>query len=681
MFKHINAKRVGLIFGPAAFMLVWVVVLFAQGEIGEESPYSPLRFPFANIVDRLQIRSTQSFKLERFSSEKDFKDYLQESTIAYAGSIGVRSFGIGAMEDTAIGLAPTPFRSNEGTAQVTPRAERVSSTNVQVAGVDEPDIVKTDGKQVYVSTPQYRYLTPDVISPGMPRMLPEIAPPPQVSGGVKSVRAFPPTDLKLDATIDASGDLLLADNMLVSLDWQQLVGYNVTDPTKPEKAWTVEFKNNTQFVQARLYQNQLYVVTRTGVAPARPCPLEPIILKGSAITIPCTEIYHPSLPVPTDTTYTVFALKPANGEKVSTISFTGSTDSTVVYMSGSALYVTYSYPGDILAYFVGFARANSDLFPSWFVERLSRVQGYDLSQAAKMAEFQELMQQFEATLQNDDRLKLENEIGNRMNTYSKAHKRELETTGLVKVRVPELSLAATGSVPGRPLNQFSLDEHEGNLRIATTVGGGWWGSFVSPAESASDVYVLDGGLRVLGSVTELGVTERIYAVRFMGERGYLVTFRQTDPFYVLDFANPRAPKLAGELKIPGFSSYLHPLTENRILGVGQEGGQVKLSLFDVSRASEPREVAKYLLQDYWSEVQTTHHAFLQDAEHNIFFMPGGQGGYVFEYRGDEFKLIKAVGDIRARRALYLNDYLYVVGDERIVVLSEDTWERVAELAF
>jgi len=149
---------------------------------------------------------------------------------------------------------------------------------------------------------------------------------------------------------------------------------------------------------------------------------------------------------------------------------------------------------------------------------------------------------------------------------------------------------------------------------------------------------------------------------------------------VLDLSEPRAPKLAGELKIPGFSSYLHPLAQNRILGVGQEGGQVKLSLFDVSTAAEPKEADQYLLAEGWSEVSNTHHAFLQDDKHKAFFIPGGQGGYIFSYAGDKLTLKKAVSDIRARRALFINDYFYIVGEDKIIVLNESDWERVNEVA-
>ncbi|MEA3560689.1 MAG: beta-propeller domain-containing protein, partial [Candidatus Omnitrophota bacterium] len=91
------------------------------------------------------------------------------------------------------------------------------------------------------------------------------------------------------------------------------------------------------------------------------------------------------------------------------------------------------------------------------------------------------------------------------------------------------------------------------------------------------------------------------------------------------------PELKGELKIPGYSSYLHPINKDRILGMGKEGSKVKVSLFDVELASNPKEADKYILDEYWSDVLNTHHAFLLDAKHKIFFLPGHKGGYIFSY--------------------------------------------------
>ncbi|KKU39319.1 MAG: hypothetical protein UX55_C0039G0006 [Candidatus Azambacteria bacterium GW2011_GWE2_46_45] len=177
--------------------------------------------------------------------------------------------------------------------------------------------------------------------------------------------------------------------------------------------------------------------------------------------------------------------------------------------------------------------------------------------------------------------------------------------------------------------------------------------------------MLDEKLNIRGSVQGLGLTERIYSVRFIEDKGYVVTFRQTDPLYVLDLSDPARPELKGELKIPGYSAYLNP--------------QVKISLFDVSQPTQPAEKDKYILDEYWSEVLSTHHAFLLDKKHEIFFLPGGKGGYVFSYKNDKLELRKAISGVSAKRAVYINDYLYIIAEDKITVLNEIDWEKINEL--
>lgn len=254
----------------------------------------------------------------------------------------------------------------------------------------------------------------------------------------------------------------------------------------------------------------------------------------------------------------------------------------------------------------------------------------------------------------------------------KDHSRDLEKSGIARFDVNDLKVTSSEAIPGTPLNQFSLDEYQGNLRIATTTSN----SFTGTSGSFNDVYVLDENLKVIGSIKDLGLTERIYSARFVGERGYLVTFRQIDPFYILDMSDPKNPKMTGELKIPGFSSYLHPISENLILGIGQEGMNAKVSLFDVSDSTNPKEISKYELSEYWSEVSSNHHAFLQDEKHKIFFMPAGQNGYIFSYKDNSIGLERVVTGLIAKRALYLDDYLYVLGDAKMIVLDENNWEEV-----
>jgi uncharacterized secreted protein with C-terminal beta-propeller domain len=181
---------------------------------------------------------------------------------------------------------------------------------------------------------------------------------------------------------------------------------------------------------------------------------------------------------------------------------------------------------------------------------------------------------------------------------------------------------ATGTVPGFILNNYALSEHNGDLRVASTEGPPWVQAGDTSSSSRVTVLRQDGAkLKQVGAVGGLGQGEKIYAVRFMGERGYVVTFRQVDPLYTLDLSDPTAPKVVGELKIPGYSAYLHPVGENLLLGVGRQGASVKTSLFDVSNMAAPREVTSLLFPSSSTAVETEPHAFLYWPKTNLVVMP------------------------------------------------------------
>ena len=262
-----------------------------------------------------------------------------------------------------------------------------------------------------------------------------------------------------------------------------------------------------------------------------------------------------------------------------------------------------------------------------------------------------------------------------------------------------LTYTAHGVVDGTLLNQFSMDEYGGNLRVATTLdtGNGRMNS------QYSEVSVLDGQLRLIGSVSNIAKNEKIYAARFMGERLYLVTFRETDPLFVIDLSDPRNPAVLGELQIPGFSSYLHPYDATHLIGVGKEStrGGLKLALFDVGDVNNPQLVGEKILGGSGSdsEVLRDHKAFLFDKEKNLLVLPvhivedpssyrsvrpvwGGayvfgvdvhrgftEKGTVVHYRESGSTSTNAV-----KRAFFIEDVLYTFASNKIVMsdLKNDT---------
>jgi uncharacterized secreted protein with C-terminal beta-propeller domain len=165
-------------------------------------------------------------------------------------------------------------------------------------------------------------------------------------------------------------------------------------------------------------------------------------------------------------------------------------------------------------------------------------------------------------------------------------------------------------------------------------------------------------LNIIGSLEGLAKGERIYSARFVDDRCYLVTYQQIDPFYVIDLATPTEPKVIGLLNVPGFSDYMQPYDQNTIIGVGRENDNVKISLFDVTNVTSPREISKYAIQATWSysDVSNDPKAFLFD---NIT----PQNGLVLKGTiTQQQDIINTNGSLDINRALYIGNVLYTISD-------------------
>ena len=208
----------------------------------------------------------------------------------------------------------------------------------------------------------------------------------------------------------------------------------------------------------------------------------------------------------------------------------------------------------------------------------------------------------------------------------------MDETTVYKISIDggAISYVADGKVPGYVLNQFSMSEHNGYFRIATTTGHVSRGG----GSSKNHVYVLNESLGIVGELEDLAPGERIYSARFMGDRCYLVTFKKVDPLFAIDLSDPNEPRILGKLKIPGYSDYLHPYDENHLIGLGKETVEaeegdfawhqgVKISLFDVTNVSHPTELAKIEIGDRgsWSPALEDHKAFLFSRARNLLVIP------------------------------------------------------------
>jgi uncharacterized secreted protein with C-terminal beta-propeller domain len=189
----------------------------------------------------------------------------------------------------------------------------------------------------------------------------------------------------------------------------------------------------------------------------------------------------------------------------------------------------------------------------------------------------------------------------------------------------------SGTVPGFLLSQWSLSELDGVLRVVSTDTPAWWGSGPSSQTYLTTLRPQNGSLVQVGQLGGLGRGDRVYAVRMIGDIGYVVTFRQVDPLYTIDLHDPARPQLLGRLELPGYSSYLHPISADLLLGIGQnvdpqtnEPGGTQVSLFDVSDPRHPVRIRKATLGQGWSAAESDHHAFLYWPATGLVVVPFGQ---------------------------------------------------------
>ena len=253
---------------------------------------------------------------------------------------------------------------------------------------------------------------------------------------------------------------------------------------------------------------------------------------------------------------------------------------------------------------------------------------------------------------------------------------------------------AKGEVPGNLESSFSMDEYDGNLRFVTTVNEYWFeeikddltgqviGNDMIDEKQSNALYILDSSLKTIGKIENLAEGERIYSARFFGEVGYFVTFRQMDPLFAVDLKEPQNPKILSELKISGFSEYLHFYGKDRLLGIGMEAevetgrtNGMKLSMFDISNPADVQEISKLHLSSYdYSEALYNHRAVMISTGANIFgFEIEGynKGDYkrdyvVYTYENDQFVEVLKIetknqyGEIYSSRGTFIGNMFYLL---------------------
>jgi hypothetical protein len=634
------------------------------------------------------VKAFAASSLQPFDSCTDFLDYVKSHAIERVGPYGLDGYGgypvvFEEFADVSASLDSAgenrAFAPGGGVKGVD-----YSGTNVQVAGVDEPDIVKTDGDRIFVVAQSRLYWI-------------------DASGTPEIVASIP-----LDGwgqQLFLSGDRLLVMTSGGGYGIQPLGGI-ASDSFAPE------------------YQTQRVVLTEVDVSnPDSMEAVSTLMLDGS-----------------------ILSSRMADGT-IRVVVLSGPTGFDWAYPEGSGIRAEQKA---IDANKGLIEESTLENWVPWYILKDHRsgttadgpVLGCD--QVGHPDEFSGLQMLSVLSIDLDSGLEPGNSIGllaagqtiyaSSSSLYvatspwmawpatrweEEKNRDDTLTTQLHMFDISDPETAtyvASGEVEGVLHSQWSMDEYEGVLRVVTTDENPWWGSSDVPDTAVITMQRKGDELVQIGAVDGLGKNERVYAVRFIQDKGYVVTFRQVDPLYVVDLSNPRDPKVKGELKINGYSAYLHPIGEDLLLGVGQDATDegrtlgTQMSVFDVSDPSDPRRLSRLTFEDAYSEAEWDHHAFLWWAPEEISVLPlqrwswdersgksdNVSGAVVVRVTPNR---VKQLGEIRhpnlndsncedcevwtapINRSLVIGDTLFTFSESGVLASDLDTLDDVAWMAF
>lgn len=697
-------------------------------------------------------------KIKKFNNYDELKSFLEENN--GSGQTGSVSFGMdgvatdmvksmpmtartlnaGVAEGTtglsapSSGVEPVPATNETAQAANQSASTDFSKTNIQVAGVDEADIIKTDGKYIYAVARNNLFI----------------------------VDAYPADQANILAKIEFKArpdDVYINGNYLVVYgDDQQIYNqplyktfrrqnsytflkvFDISDHKNPKQVRDLDMEGN--YSDSRMIGDYLYFVTNTYnyyYLPVEPM-LPRLIDGGTVLPNDCTggakcfapDVYYFDMPYDNYNFTTITAVNvkdasiPVNGQ---VYLMPGNQN---MYVSPSNIYITYTKY--ISEYDLMMEVLQEMVVPRLSTDdqdKISKIEAVDdfiLNKSEKLVKIGVYIDRYRSSLSDDDQQKLAEELKAKMKQKYQDISKELEKTVIHKIAIDngKLEYKTEGEVTGVVLNQFSMDENNGYFRIATTKDR-TWSEFADPSDQQSynNLYVLDDNLQVVGSLEKIATGENIQAARFMQNRAYLVTYQQTDPLFVIDLSDPHNPKILGQLKMPGFSNYLHPYDDTTLIGIGKQAsetangwsitGGLKISLYDVADVANPKEIATYTMGDRGSDsiALYDHKAFLFSKEKNLLVIPVSinqsiqpgewgslvfSGAAVFSIDKTSIKLRGKIDhsdggkvapqdfwdnysyyDNTVKRSLYIDDTLYTMSNYYLKMNKLDTLDLVKNL--
>jgi len=505
--------------------------------------------------------------------------------------------------------------------------------------------------------------------------------------------------------------------------------FDVSDPKSPKQVRDLNFEGNYQ--DSRLAGDYLYFITNNYQNYLDGEPLLPRVLdNGQVLSEKCdlsskcltADVFYFNVPYQSYNFTSVSAINLKDDSEPITDSVYLLTDSQDLYISPTSLYITYTdylneseVERDVTTNFVQTKLSADDQAK---IAKIQAADSFILSDTEKKNKIYALVQNYIANLSNEEKQVLQLNVDDSLKQALAAKAKEMEKTVIHKIvfNGSKLDYQAGGEVSGQIIDQASMDENNGYFRIATNISSSW-SKLVADTSASNNLYILDDKLKVVGTLENLAPGEQISSTRFVGNRAYLITAKQDSPLFAVDLKDPTAPKILGDLKIPGHLSYFQPYTDNLLLGFGRDtevsaSGAIvnkglKLSLFDITNPSTPLELDSFVTGDEYSGsiALTNHKSFLASSEKNLIVFPATlrsgdagsrvdfSGALAFSINDNKIKLRGQIDhsdggnythtdpwdgfnyfDNSVKRSLYVGDALYTLSNKflRINDLSQAT---------
>ncbi len=692
--------------------------------------------------------------VSHFSSYQELQEFISQqqnnsNNYRYANA---KSFSAGsqnmALETVSDFSAPTSVNES-GVNELSDGSQSAnldfSSSNIQVKGVDEADIIKSDGKYIYAVVGQDVFIVSSYPAEEA-QVIKKISFSDSISdiyiqdnklvvfGTKNDMHIMTATDQPASSGSEPVNDILVDSNTINSkMIWPGyytnqvfLKVYDISDRNNPIVKRDMVIDGS--YFNSRLIGENLYFIINNYSDNILP----KVYYQDKEFSYTCSDLNQTGCLTPDiyyfNTVYdnfsmaSIFSINISDDNKDFESSFYLLPSGQNLYVSPNNIYITYtkyldeySMESEALLEILTPRLSESDLQT---INEINSISDKILSLSEKKYKIRNILDTYVYSLSSDEQTKLQNDLMTLIKSRHPNLRDELETTVVYKLSISSgiVKPLVEGFVPGHVLNQFSMDEYNNNFRIATTKSN-TWSNYTDNASSSNNVYILNDNMETIGQSEALAFGEQIYSVRFIANRAYVVTYKQIDPLFILDLSDSTNIKVLGELKISGFSNYLHPFGDNMLIGFGKETKTeddrlttrgLKLSLFDIS-SDTPKELDSYVVLGSGNEsiALYDHHAFLASSAKNIIVVPvilyedltnwskaKFNGFLVFEIVDGKIKLKGQIGhsidnlsdynnfiDYSAKRALYIKNNLYSFSNRFIKINSLGDLSEIKTVEF